>query len=165
MSKIIEYSPITAIANPLYHIASPFSGKVTSLTAHSDAIFALGVLGPGVLVELTGELMVSPFDGKIEAIKQGGVEWVLVSNLGQKLLLHLSIPWQFQTPEYLKLLKAHTNSILLGEPLLRFALPPSIEVSASMVLLSDETSLTYYYVLKQVRAGLDPLITAAEEVK
>lgn len=163
MHTHIDYCPISQITSPICHVASPYSGRVLPLTSHPDAIFSLGILGSGVCVEITGELVVAPFNGHIIAIKQGGVEWILESFDKQRVLLNIALPPQLQTPEYLKLLLIEKKPINRGDPLVRLPLMHHQKPIAAFVLLDSPKNHRYFFPLKQVQAGVDPLITIAEE--
>ncbi|WMN60181.1 PTS glucose transporter subunit IIA [Pseudoalteromonas xiamenensis] len=165
MQSPISYCPITQITQPICNLASPFSGKVVSLNTHPDPIFSSGILGKGICVELSNEIVVAPFDGAILAIKQGGLEWILESFEGHKVLIHLSLPWHLQTPEYLKLIHTQSSAMRRGDSLVRLALPVDTKALATYVVLNENRKLSYYTPLKQVKAGIDPLITIAEEQK
>ncbi|MFC3031224.1 PTS glucose transporter subunit IIA [Pseudoalteromonas fenneropenaei] len=158
MQTTIQYCPITQIAAPLFNVASPFSGKVHPLTQHPEALFATSLLGQGVVVEHNGPLMVSPFDGEIEAIKRCGSEWI-VRNQHIRCLLNLHLPDLYLSPEYLKLQRVNLGPVALGEPLLRLDLPSDIKPIAAVVILKPYSFSACYYPLKQVRAGKDPLLT------
>lgn len=163
MHSQIEYCPINQIAKPICNLASPYSGRVLPLSDHPDAIFSLGILGQGVCVEVTGELVVAPVDGHIVAIKQGGIEWLIESLDHSMILLNIALPTHLQTPEYLQLLHIQTNHVKRGDPLLRLPLMQHPKPIAAFVLIDNPSHHRYYFPLKQVQAGIDPLITIAEE--
>lgn len=163
MHTHIDYCPISQITTPVCNIASPYSGRVLPLTSHPEAIFSLGILGTGVCVEVTGELVVAPFDGQIIATKQGGVEWILESFDKLRILLNIALPLHLQTPEYLKLLHIEKKQIKRGDPLVRLPLMQHQKPIAAFVLLDKPTAHRYFFPLKHVQAGKDPLITIAEE--
>ncbi|KZN32394.1 PTS glucose transporter subunit IIA [Pseudoalteromonas luteoviolacea] len=164
-STPIKYAPITQIANPLLHIASPFSGKVLPLQNHPIQLFATGVLGVGVCVKSNQALMLAPCKGKVIKTTQQGCEFVIRAESGLQLLLHLHIPSEYKKMEKLIQHSVGKNTVSAGDVLCYFDVPQEQPILGSMVILNADKLGPCYYPLNQVNAGKDPLITLARACK
>ena len=72
-------------------LASPLSGTVIELSDVNDQTFAAGLLGQGVAVIPTGNRVVAPADGKIEAIFPTGHAVAMHTDCGMDLLIHIGL--------------------------------------------------------------------------
>ena len=72
-------------------LLSPMSGTVIPLSDVNDQTFAAGLLGQGVAIEPSGNRVVAPADGKIEAIFPTGHAVALNTDDGIDLLIHIGL--------------------------------------------------------------------------
>ena len=159
-SPVISYAPINSIDQPLLHLASPFSGKVTPLSSHPDPLFSQGMLGRGICVQLSSFKIVSPVHGTIEQIKQHGTEFIISAQNGLKILVNIRIPTEYSAPQYQTFNAFGKTTIQQGELLAYFDIPASVTPAiGSVILINAEKLGPCYYPLKQVSAGQDPLVT------
>ncbi|KZN36473.1 hypothetical protein N480_17390 [Pseudoalteromonas luteoviolacea S2607] len=164
-STPIKYAPITQIANPLLHIASPFSGKVMPLNHHPVQLFSTGVLGIGVMVTTNQALMLAPCKGKIIRTTQQGCEFVIRAESGLQLLIHLHIPSEYKKMENLLQHSVGKKSVCSGDVLCYYDVPQDTPILGSLIILNADKLGPCYYPLNQVNAGKDPLITLARACK
>ncbi|ESP93210.1 MULTISPECIES: PTS glucose transporter subunit IIA [Pseudoalteromonas] len=164
-SKPINYAPITQIANPLLHIASPFTGKVFPLTQHPLSLFSSGMVGSGVCVKMNQALMISPCNGNIVKVSQQGCEFVIRADSGLHLLLHLNIPSEYQKMENLLKHSIGKKHIKSGDILCYYDIPQDLFITGTLVILNADKLGPCYYPLNQVNAGKDPLITLSRASK
>lgn len=159
-SALISYSPINAISQPLMHLASPFSGKVMPITAHPEPLFSQGILGRGICVQLSSFKIVAPIHGKIEQIKRHGCEFIIASQNGLKVLVHIALPAEYAGVKYQTINAFGKSDIAQGDVLAYFDIPPtSTPIMGALILINAEKLGPCYHPLKQVSAGQDPLIT------
>ncbi|KZN66594.1 hypothetical protein N473_09380 [Pseudoalteromonas luteoviolacea CPMOR-1] len=164
-SKPINYAPITQIANPLLHIASPFTGKVFPLTHHPLPLFSTGMIGSGVCVKMNQALMMSPCNGKVIKVSQQGCEFVIRAESGLQLLLHLHIPSEYRKMENLIKHSVGQKHIITGDILCYFDVPQELPITGTLLILNADKLGPCYYPLNQVNAGKEPLITLSRASK
>ncbi len=163
----VHYVTEQELGNIGFPIFAPLSGKIIPLSKHPQTIFARGILGCGVAVELSSHKISAPFDGSIEQIKLGGTEVYLKSNNGIKLLIAIDIdPSHFPLPG-LCIKKLNKQLITRGEPLIYFDLrqiPPPI--IASITVLNYQQLGNIYYSQTQININSDVLfkVTAKKRV-
>jgi phosphotransferase system IIA component len=162
-SQSVPFAPINEIVDPVLHLASPFSGKVQSLKQHPLALFSSGMIGRGVTVELTQGKVTAPFDGKIEQVKRHGYEIILVAKNGLKLLIHIQPPSE-QANTSLQITSAFGKKEVKQGELLAYFETTHLEkpLLGSLLIVNADKLGPCFYPLKQVRAGLDPLITITQ---
>ncbi|MBO3154831.1 glucose PTS transporter subunit IIA [Dermatophilus congolensis] len=71
------------------NIPSPLQGVVKPLSSVSDDAFAIGAVGPGVAIEVTGTEVFAPADGTVSFIAQGGQAVGVQLENGVELLVHI----------------------------------------------------------------------------
>lgn len=72
-----------------FNIISPLSGVINEVTAHEQALFHCGVMGPGSSFHLTGHTLHSPFNGVISNVSPDGNQLLFTASNGLQLLLRL----------------------------------------------------------------------------
>ena len=72
-------------------LTSPLAGHVIPLSDVSDQMFAKGLLGQGVAIQPTGNRVVAPSDGKIEAIFPTGHAVAIHTAEGLDVLIHVGL--------------------------------------------------------------------------
>ena len=162
-SNTISYAPINDIQDPVLHLASPFSGKVFSLNDHPQALFSSGMLGRGVCVELSQGKITAPFDGQIEQIKRQGYEIILIANNGLKLLINIFSPNERTNLNHQITRVLSKDKIKQGELIAYFETTHlETPLIGSLIIVNAERLGPCYFPLRQVRTGLDPLITITQ---
>ena len=63
----------------------PLSGQVTSLQQHTDPLFANGLRGEGVVIQLQGNRLFAPFDGSYQRLDHAGQQVILRQQNGLRL--------------------------------------------------------------------------------
>lgn len=69
----------------------PMSGKLLTLEQVPDQVFAQKTLGNGFAIQLSGEVVVSPFDGTIIAAFPSGHAYIIRRNDGLEALIHIGL--------------------------------------------------------------------------
>lgn len=72
-------------------LPSPLAGQVIPLSEVSDQMFAKGLLGQGVAIKPTGNRVVAPSEGKIEAIFPTGHAVAVHTVEGLDVLIHVGL--------------------------------------------------------------------------
>lgn len=74
-----------------YTITSPFTGEVVELSDLNDDVFSNGLMGKGIAVKPTSNMVIAPFSGRVVSIFPTKHAISLISNTGIELIIHIGI--------------------------------------------------------------------------
>ena len=100
-------------------VLQPVKGNVIPYDQIPDETFASGVLGTGVGVEPTDELVVAPFDGVISSVAESQHAVGVESN-GMELLIHVGVDTVNMNGDGFNCLVKEGDEVKAGQPLIRF---------------------------------------------
>ena len=100
-------------------VLQPVEGNVIARESIPDDTFASGVLGDGVGVEPTGEVVVAPFDGTVSSVAESHHAVGLESG-GMELLIHVGVDTVNMQGDGFTCLVAEGEEVKAGQPLIRF---------------------------------------------
>ena len=100
-------------------VLQPVKGNVIPYDQIPDETFASGVLGIGVGVEPTDELVVAPFDGVISSVAESRHAVGVESN-GMELLIHVGVDTVNMNGDGFNCLVKEGDEVKAGQPLIRF---------------------------------------------
>ncbi|MBR0368208.1 MAG: PTS glucose transporter subunit IIA [Clostridia bacterium] len=101
-------------------VLQPVKGNVIPYDKIPDDTFASGVLGVGVGVEPTDELVVAPFDGEISSVAESK-HAVGVSANDMELLIHVGVDTVNMNGDGFTCLVKEGDKVKAGQPLIRFS--------------------------------------------
>ncbi len=101
-------------------VLQPVKGKVIAREAIPDDTFASGVLGDGVGIEPTDELVVAPFDGTISSVAESQHAVGVESN-GMEMLIHVGVDTVNMQGDGFTCLVKEGDAVKAGQPLIRFS--------------------------------------------
>jgi len=101
-------------------VLQPVKGKVISREQIPDDTFASGVLGDGVGIEPTDELVVAPFDGTISSVADSRHAVGIESN-GMEMLIHVGVDTVNMQGDGFTCLVKEGDEVKAGQPLIRFS--------------------------------------------
>ncbi len=101
-------------------VLQPVKGNVISYEKIPDDTFASGVLGVGVGVEPTDELVVAPFDGEISSVAESK-HAVGISANDMELLIHVGVDTVNMNGDGFTCLVKEGEQVKAGQPLIRFS--------------------------------------------
>ena len=101
-------------------VMQPVAGNVIAREAIPDDTFASGVLGDGVGIEPTAELVVAPFDGKISSVAESKHAIGIEAN-GMEMLIHVGVDTVNMQGDGFECLVNEGDEVKLGQPLIRFS--------------------------------------------
>ena len=101
-------------------VLQPVEGNVIARESIPDDTFASGVLGDGIGVEPTGEVVVAPFDGTVSSVAESHHAVGLESG-GMELLIHVGVDTVNMQGDGFECLVAEGDAVKLGQPLIRFS--------------------------------------------
>ena len=115
-----ELPTVSVIRCAAGKVMQPVAGNVIAREAIPDETFASGVLGDGVGVEPTAELVVAPFDGTISSVAQSKHAIGIESN-GMEMLIHVGVYTVNMNGDGFQCLVKEGDEVKLGQPLIRFS--------------------------------------------
>ncbi len=101
-------------------VLQPVEGNVIPYTQIPDDTFASGVLGAGVGVQPTGEVVVAPFDGEITSVAESKHAVGIESN-GMELLIHVGVDTVAMNGDGFNCLVHEGDKVKAGQPLIQFS--------------------------------------------
>ncbi len=100
----------------------PVAGTVVPLSQVPDATFAQGIMGPGIAIEPSGNTVVAPADGTVEATFDSSHAVALKLDDGTELLIHVGIDTVEMKGDGFQTLVEKGKWVAQGTELLRFDL-------------------------------------------
>ena len=101
-------------------VLQPVKGNVIAREDIPDGTFASGVLGDGVGIEPTDEVVVAPFDGTVSSVAESRHAVGLESG-GMELLIHVGVDTVNMNGDGFTCLVAADEAVKAGQPLIRFS--------------------------------------------
>ena len=132
-------------------LTAPVGGRVLPMSEAKDENFAAGILGGGVVIQPTEDVIVAPCDGTVTHASDDNKHAIgLESDSGQEILIHVGVDTVKLKGEGFTFLKKEGDQVKAGEPLLRFS-KSLIEskgfcADVMMILIEDETEVTAEYI-------------------
>jgi phosphocarrier protein FPr len=103
-------------------LAAPLAGWATRLDEVPDPAFAQGMVGDGVAIDPTSNVLCAPCDGVVVSVHRAGHACTLRSDGGAELLLHVGVDTVELRGEGFEVLVADGQRVRTGTPLIRFDL-------------------------------------------
>lgn len=145
-------------------IYAPVSGKVISLNDVPDEIFASRMVGDGIAIDATGDVIVAPADGEISLIFKTNHAFGMTLQNDMELLVHIGIDTVGLCGEGFRRLKNEGEIVKTGEPII--AIDRDIIKSANYSLITpvvitsvDNLKINEENIGCDVKAGEDVVFT------
>ena len=127
------------------------AGKVLPMTEAKDENFANLILGDGVVICPTADVIVAPCNGVITHCSEDNKHAIgLRSDSGQEVLIHVGVDTVGLNGEGFEQVKAEGDKIKLGEPILRFSRKfiesKKLCSDVMVILIEDEDPVVAEYV-------------------
>ncbi len=144
-------------------ITAPISGEVLPIEDHTEALFSNRTLGEGVVLKITGNQIIAPFDGSVLELPTTGHRIQLVSDNGIRLLITMGSHCNELMGQGFKLNVRQGQAIKQGQLLLQFDIRLLQSVNPALecpVIITNSEKLGQIYVSRRrITQGEDPLFT------
>lgn len=90
-STVVAGGTATLVRTETVELAAPCAGTVVPLAEVSDPVFSSGAMGPGIAVEPTESVIVSPVSGTIAVAMKTGHAFGIKTDDGVEVLVHVGI--------------------------------------------------------------------------
>ncbi len=101
-------------------VLQPVEGTVIARADIPDATFSAGVLGDGVGIQPSAEVVFAPFDGTVSSVAESRHAVGLESN-GMELLIHVGVDTVNMNGDGFTCLVKEGDEVKAGQPLIRFS--------------------------------------------
>lgn len=102
-----------------FRVMSPANGNVVNLSKVSDRMFSEGIVGKGIAIDLTDDIIKAPINGKIKLIFNTNHAFVITSKKGIELLVHIGINTIELNGDGFKRLVNQGDFVRVGEPIIK----------------------------------------------
>lgn len=110
---------ISASAEP-GGVLAPVDGVATPLSQVSDPVFAQGMLGPGMAVKPSGNVIYAPVAGTVTSAVDTGHALGLTSDDGMEVLIHIGVDTVEMRGDGFNVLVEKGDHVEVGAPLITF---------------------------------------------
>lgn len=104
-------------------IVAPISGKTIDLSEVPDPVFAGKMVGDGVAIDSTGDIVVAPCDGIISLIMDSKHAFAITTSSGIELLVHVGLETVSLNGEGFEILQSINTKVTAGTPILKLDRP------------------------------------------
>lgn len=104
----------------LLEVFSPVSGELKNLSEVNDKTFSSKILGEGIAIQPSDNLVSAPADGKLSMVFQTGHAVGFTTNSGIELIIHIGIDTVKLEGKYFEALCKEGDVVHKGEPLIKF---------------------------------------------
>ncbi len=101
-------------------LASPVSGTAVAISEVPDPTFAEEILGKGLAIRPSGDVVCSPCDGTVDLMFDTGHAVNLISDSGIEILIHIGLETVGLKGKHFKTLKESGDKVKKGDPLIEF---------------------------------------------
>lgn len=120
-SDVAEEAPAKPRAVQKSQLVAPVGGQVLPMSEAKDENFAAGILGSGVVIQPTEDVILAPCDGTVTHASDDNKHAIgLESAAGAEVLIHIGVDTVTMNGEGFTLLKKEGDQVKAGEPLVRF---------------------------------------------
>ena len=155
---------MTAVPTVRLELASPLDGIVVPLARVPDAVFAQGLMGPGIAIEPLSSVLCAPCAGTVVHLPKSQHALTLRSEGGVQILMHIGIDTVGLAGEGFVARVREGEQVRRGQPLIEFAVDaiaarvPSLQ---TMVIAIDPGASVSSLAAGRVTAGEGVLFVVA----
>ncbi|MDF2504241.1 PTS glucose transporter subunit IIA [Clostridium sp.] len=102
-----------------FRVMSPANGNVVNLSKVSDRMFSEGIVGKGIAIDLTDDIIKAPINGKIKLIFNTNHAFIITSKKGIELLVHIGINTIELNGDGFKRLVNEGDFVRIGDPIIK----------------------------------------------
>lgn len=147
-----------------YKLVAPVEGTVIDLSEVPDQVFAEKMAGDGVAIQPTGNIIVSPADGKLTMIFKTNHAFGIITSEGIEILVHIGVDTVALEGEGFERLAEEGQDVKAGDPIIKINRDEIIKGGYSLVtpvLITNPDNIKELEVKvgTRVRAGEDEVIS------
>ncbi|MCM8709649.1 PTS glucose transporter subunit IIA [Clostridium sp. SYSU_GA19001] len=146
-----------------YKLVAPVDGKVIDLTEVPDPVFAGKLVGDGIAIDSTGDIIVAPADGKLSVIFGTNHGFGIVLNNDAEVLVHIGLDTVALEGKGFERLVREGANVKAGDAVIKINREYIISEGYSLITLVLFTNLEtlkdiYGNIGAKVKAGTDVIL-------
>lgn len=139
-------------------ILAPVEGQAVAISEVSDPTFGEEILGKGIAVKPTGNLVVAPCDGSLDQVFDTGHAFTMTADSGAEVLVHVGLDTVTLNGEHFTIKTTAGQKVKAGTPIIEFdreaiAAKGFDTITPVVICNSDDFATFNTYVGKAVKAG------------
>ncbi|MEW9094572.1 MAG: PTS glucose transporter subunit IIA [Clostridiaceae bacterium] len=147
-----------------YILTAPMDGKVVDLSTIQDKVFSKKLVGEGVAIDPTNDVVVAPADGKLSLLFKTNHAFGMVLDNGIEILIHIGIDTIGLESEGFTPLVKEGDVLKSGEPVIKIDRELIINKGYSLITPIIITNVDVvkeieYNTNENVKSGEDTLLT------
>lgn len=111
---------VSSADNKTFPFKSPVSGKVIPLEQVNDDVFSSKLIGDGIAVIPSDNVLYAPAGGVITSVYETGHAINMVAENGAQMIFHIGIDTVQLEGQFFEALVKSGDKVILGQPLVRF---------------------------------------------
>lgn len=100
-------------------LKSPTEGKIIDLSEVKDNVFSQKIMGEGVAIDTIGDIISSPIKGNLALITETKHAFVIESENGMEVLVHIGIDTVNLKGEGFEILAEAGTEVKVGQPIIK----------------------------------------------
>ncbi|MBU5486237.1 PTS glucose transporter subunit IIA [Clostridium sp. MSJ-11] len=145
-------------------LTAPMDGKVVDLSTIQDKVFSKKLVGEGVAIDPTNDVVVAPADGKLSLLFKTNHAFGMVLDNGIEILIHIGIDTIGLESEGFNPLVKEGDMLKSGEPVIKIDRELIINKGYSLITPIIITNVDVvkeieYNTNENVKSGEDTLLT------
>lgn len=101
-----------------FRVMSPANGNIVNLSKVPDKMFSEGIVGKGIAIDPTDDIIKSPINGKIKLIFNTNHAFIITGKRGIELLVHIGINTIALNGDGFKRLVNEGDFVKVGDPII-----------------------------------------------
>lgn len=147
-----------------FKLVAPMDGKVIDLSKVPDEVFSERLVGDGVAVDSTGDIIVAPADGILKMIFKTNHAFAVVLENGAEILVHIGLDTVELDGYGFERIAEEGKKVKAGDPIIKINRQAIKEKGCSLITPVLITNMEIVKELnvnldKDVRAGVDVVVT------
>ncbi|MBX3021760.1 MAG: phosphoenolpyruvate--protein phosphotransferase [Bdellovibrionales bacterium] len=151
--------------NSAIELLAPVSGPVLPIGGVPDPVFAQKIVGPGVAVDPTTQVLLSPADGKVVQLHRAH-HAITIETGGVQVLLHIGLDTVKLNGEGFKPVVKLGDYVLAGQALIEFDADLIAQKAKSLITIMVVTEVSekrlHFNRIPFADAGMDVLVSVSE---
>jgi glucose-specific phosphotransferase system IIA component len=143
-----------------FNLVAPIDGKIVDLTTVPDQVFSQKIMGDGIAVEPTGDIVVAPADGILKMIFKTNHAFALELKNGVELLVHIGLDTVNLEGFGFERIAQEGKKVKAGDPIMKIDRKALQEKGCSSITLIIITNMD---MIKEIKYGIIGNVQAGKE--